>query len=363
MKGAPDTPATERRIAAVQVVLPCTDLKATIRFFVERLGFRLERIAPADDPAEAELTGHGQRILMRKGGEGPPGVLRLLSEESSQAEQEALVAPNGTRIEFAPIEAELEVPGGKQELVVSRAGDDSGWVTGRAGMRYRDLIPGRLGGRFVASHIRIAEGGTVPDSVHFHAVRFQLIYCAKGWVKVAYQDQGPPFVLNSGDAVLQPPRIRHRVLESSEGLEVLEVTCPAQHDTLFDHDLELPAVHADIGRTYTGQRFVRHVASAATWKPGRSEVFEARDTGIEEATAGLASVQVLRATGAVSDTPIWRHEGELCLLIVLQGELTLVGARPDSLRLDAGDSVTIPAGLDCAPKATSARLELLEVRL
>ena len=37
------------------------------------------------------------------------------------------------------------------------------WVIGRAGMRYRDLIPGRLGGSIIASHIRIPDAGPVPD--------------------------------------------------------------------------------------------------------------------------------------------------------------------------------------------------------
>ncbi|MFT5288179.1 MAG: quercetin dioxygenase-like cupin family protein [Planctomycetota bacterium] len=87
-------------------------------------------------------------------------------------------------------------------------------------MRYRDLIPECLGSRFIASHIQIAGGGPVPDNVYFHALRFQMIFCLSGWVKLVYEDQGDPFVLRAGDCVIQPPHIRHRVLESSPGLEV-----------------------------------------------------------------------------------------------------------------------------------------------
>ena len=50
---------------------------------------------------------------------------------------------------------------------VTRA-DAAAWSTGRAGMLYRDLVPDRQGGRFIASHIRLADGGPVPDHVHFH---------------------------------------------------------------------------------------------------------------------------------------------------------------------------------------------------
>ena len=107
-------------------------------------------------------------------------------------------------------------------------------------MLYRDLLPNRQGGRFIASHIRISDAGPVPDEVHYHNVQFQLIFCVAGWVRLVYQGQGEPFVLNAGDCVLQPPGIRHRVLESSGGSEVVEITCPAVHETWFDPELSLP---------------------------------------------------------------------------------------------------------------------------
>jgi quercetin dioxygenase-like cupin family protein len=102
------------------------------------------------------------------------------------------------------------------------------------------LIPGRLGGRFIASHIRIPGGGEVADYVHFHKIRFQMIYCRRGWVRVVYEDQGPSFVMHEGDCVLQPPEIRHRVLEASPGLEVIEIGASAEHETWRDHVLDLP---------------------------------------------------------------------------------------------------------------------------
>ena len=46
--------------------------------------------------------------------------------------------------------------------------------------------------------------------------------------------------MEAGELVLQPPLIRHRVLESSPGLEVVEISAPALHETFADHDLKLP---------------------------------------------------------------------------------------------------------------------------
>ena len=151
-----------------------------------------------------------------------------------------LTAPNGTLIRLVDADPPLVLPPLVPSLVVTRMGDDPHWGAGRAGMGYRDLIPDRQGGRFIASHIRIPEAGPVPDWVHFHKIRFQMIYCYRGWARLVYEDQGEPFILQAGDCVLQPPEIRHRVLESSAGLEVIEIGCPARHDTLADHDLPLP---------------------------------------------------------------------------------------------------------------------------
>jgi len=107
-------------------------------------------------------------------------------------------------------------------------------------MLYRDLLPSRVGGNLMVSHIRIPNGGPVPDMVHFHSIRFQLIFCLKGWVKLVYEDQGNPFILSAGECVTQPPEIRHRVLECSDNLEVIEVAHPSSHLTTIDHDMQLP---------------------------------------------------------------------------------------------------------------------------
>lgn len=161
-------------------------------------------------------------------------------------------------------------------------------------MHYRDLIPDRLGGAIIASHIRIPDAGPVPDSVHYHAIGFQLIYCYAGWVRLAYEDQGPPFILRAGDCVNQPPGIRHKVLESSENLQVIEIGVPAEHMTTIDHEMQLPTAQYCPEREWEGQRFVHSLAADAVWANWRIPGFVARDTGITRGTNGVASVVVAR---------------------------------------------------------------------
>ena len=355
-------------IRAGEIVLPAAKLDETLAFFTERLGFRVAAVFPAEAPSVVVICGYGLRVRLERKAAGAPGVLRLLCDDPSALEGGALelVAPNGTRVELAAWIAPLQVPPLRPSFVLTRKGEGSGWGTGRAGMRYRDLIPDRQGGRFIASHIRIPEGGPVPDYVHRHRVRFQLIYCYRGSVRVVYEDQGPAFVLEAGDSVLQPPEIRHRVLESSPGLEVIEVSCPAEHETLADLELELPTPVARPERDFGGQRFVRHQASRAAWTPWRVPGFEARDLGIAAATGGLAGAQVVKWRGRASgrsgaDQPLSAHDAELLFTFVLEGGATLdCGGRE---RVSAGDSFVMPAGRMHALRECSSDLELLEVAL
>jgi mannose-6-phosphate isomerase-like protein (cupin superfamily) len=352
----------EPQIRAAEVVLPCAELEATLAFFTGRLGFELEAIFPADAPAVAVIAGHGLRLRLERGGAGAPGRIRLLCREPDAvaAGERVLVAPNGTRVELVEAETPVVVPPLQPKFVLSRMGGEGAWDAGRAGMLYRDLIPGRLGGRFIASHILIREGGSVPDYVHFHKIRFQMIFCRTGWVRLVYEDQGPPFLMEAGDCVLQPPRIRHRVLESSPGLEVIEIACPAVHETFADNVLTLPTASANLQRDFGGQRFLWHVAANAHWQPWRVPGFGCRDTGMAEATSGLAGARVVRPKGA-SGTPLGTHEGELLFLFVLDGtaSLTCEGTH----RLAPGDAVTIPAGLPHALADCTDDLSLLEVTL
>ncbi|MFL6374778.1 MAG: hypothetical protein ACJ73D_08945 [Pyrinomonadaceae bacterium] len=201
--------------------VPVENLDAAIEGYKSR-GYRLDMIFPADDPREARMSHASESITLSQKdhpvGETPPPLLRKVGSPE--------------------------------------------WIRGRAGMEYRDLTPDRLGGKVVASHIRLLAGGPVPEYVHYHKIDFQVIYCKKGRIKVGYEDQGEPFWLETGDLVLQPPEIRHRVLECSAGAEVIEITSPAEHETWVDHEIRLPTGRVDPLRKFGGQRFFRYEAAS-----------------------------------------------------------------------------------------------------
>ena len=280
-----------------EIRLPTQELRDDLPFFTKTLGMRLDMIYPADDPEVAVLSGHGLRIRIQKGATEAPGTIRILTDTPDAYPARNMTAPNGTKVEIEDLNPPLVLPATEHAFVVRRLADQAPWVIGRAGMQYRDLVPSRLGGAIIASHIRIPDGGPVPDMVHFHKVGFQLIFCVNGWVDVLYEDQGDVIRIHAGDCFIQPPEIRHRVVEASDGIEVIEIGVPAEHVTEIDHDMHLPTPHLRPEREWQGQRFVHNVGAASAFHPFRIPGFEARDTTINEATKGVASVMVARPIG------------------------------------------------------------------
>lgn len=222
-------------------------------------------------------------------------------------------------------------------------------------MEYRDLIPGRLKGRLSASLIRLAAGGEVPDYVHYHKVRFQMIYCWHGRVRVVYEDQGDPFWLHPGDCVLQPPEIRHRVLESAANTMVVELTSPAVHETWTDHDVVLPTGRLLPDRDFGGQRFVYHKASESTPVLEEFGEFESHHFGVGAATGGVVGVFELRSRGDYSSYEADASNRRNTFLFLLTGRATVAFEHRTDEKMTPGDSVLIPPltayGLDAPANA------------
>jgi len=284
-------------------------------------GFRLDVIYPADDPHTAIFSKDAD-------------VVRVTTQPQA--------LPPSDRL-----------PRFEAEFLVTRAGASP--AEGRAGMLYRDLIPSRLGGRYIASHISLPEGGPVSDWVHYHRIALQIIYVRRGWVRVVYQDGGDPFTMSEGDLVVQPPEIRHRVLESSPGLEVIEITAPAVHATYADHELRLPSGN-NPGRIFGGQRFLHHIATETLWVPANGG--EAQETEVEAATSGLADVRTVRPRN-LEALAFGGHRGELVFGFILDGSAVLDYRGMHDLR--PADAFVIPPGHAWRLTGVSADLRVLQV--
>jgi mannose-6-phosphate isomerase-like protein (cupin superfamily) len=270
---------------------------STLNRYISELGYRLEMIKPADSPREALLSKNGD-------------MLRLMASSEFRV--------SGSELKSFDTELRLldTDPSSKLETGNSEPG---AWTAGRAGMMYRDLIPDRLGGRIVASHIRIVDGGTVADSVHYHKIDFQVIYCLKGCIRVVYEHQGDPFWLRPGDCVLQPPEIRHRVLEAEADSEVIEVTSPAEHETWFDHELQLPTVNVRPNRIFGTQRFVRHQDTDAAWERSDKRQATSARTQIWTAGTGAPDVYTVQAPYVSDQIAVRSESARVVLKLIIEG--------------------------------------------
>ncbi len=343
-----------------EYVIPCDDLEAAIDWFAGA-GFRMIMLRPADDPMLATLEGHGVVLRLDRSAEAGATALRILVDELPP--EPTQLAPTGTKIEFVLADPPRELPTNEPAFVLSRAADASVGA-GRAGMGYRDLIPERQGGRYIASHISIPVGGPVPDYVHHHDIRFQMIFCHAGWADLVYEDQGEPFRFVAGDCVLQPPHIRHRVLHTSDEFEVVEIGSPAVHDTFRDHEMELPTATVDTARDFGGQRFVWHQAAQAETGPWVVPGFSSIDLGLGPATNGLAEVHLIRADADVGELSVDLDpsDDEFVFWFVRSGSATLQ-RNGESHSLSERDSVVLIGGEQNGLRDVSSDFEILQVRV
>jgi mannose-6-phosphate isomerase-like protein (cupin superfamily) len=122
-----------------------------------------------------------------------------------------------------------------QAFVVSHLHEDDFEINGlRSYAKYRDLgVAAATSGLARAHVIRFippfrADVVSIP---HFHDVNFQLIYVLKGWLRSDFEGHGT-ITMRQGSCWIQPPRIKHAVVDYSDDCEVLEVILPADFETV-----------------------------------------------------------------------------------------------------------------------------------
>jgi len=155
----------------------------------------------------------------------------MLGADTTKGRKEMAEAAVKTAPAAKPAAAGTSAP--HQDFTVSHHRDADFKADGlRDYAAYRDLGIARATNGMARAHvIRFTE--PCSDKVrkrHFHAVEFQMVYVLKGWMKSEFEDQGE-HVMRAGSSWIQPPGIKHTVLDYSEDCEVLEIILPADFDT------------------------------------------------------------------------------------------------------------------------------------
>lgn len=99
---------------------------------------------------------------------------------------------------------------------------------------YRDLGVEKATGGAVQAHVIRLLGKCDPKVVsipHYHGVQFQFLYMLKGWMIGEYEGAGR-VKMTAGSCWIQPPGIRHQVIDYSDGCEMVEIILPAKFATV-----------------------------------------------------------------------------------------------------------------------------------
>ena len=337
--------------------IPVLDFGRSLAFYREELGFRLEMIRPADEPREAVIEKNGSKVRLFKASAEQVKQGPVLELESSKDLSAIAQDPDGLPIVCLPKE---DFPGsfdaGPQKFQFMRATPE-GWHQGRAGMEYRDLIPDRLNGQYIASHIHVKARTSLADQPHFHPIRYQMIYCLEGEASVSYQDQGPDIVFKAGDCLLQPPGIVHRVNTCSDGFQVLEICSPADHETWIAGE-SMFNPKKKLKKTYGNQYFCHSQGTRSRWQ--QSENHSKRSFDFGKATQSDFDPAILRfhqKAHAINPVPCNRF------FFLLKGGFRLEPPDHPVLSLQAHDCYVVPAHQPARLTHIVPHTELVEVPL
>jgi hypothetical protein len=163
----------------------------------------------AELPDDPGAGGGGMEAIMAKKTKSKP-------RKSAASKPRKPAAKSAPRRKSAARTKSRRAP--RQKFTVSHH-DEQDFRTGlRNYAKYRDLGISKATDGMVQAHVIRFVPPCRPWEVakrHYHDVDFQMVYVLKGWLRSEFEGQGE-VVLRTGACWIQPPRIKHTVLEYSD---------------------------------------------------------------------------------------------------------------------------------------------------
>lgn len=229
--------------------------------------------------------------------------------------------------------------------------------------RYRDLgLRDATGGLMRATHIRNVGGTESRTGWHCHDLDFQMVYVLKGYVKFVTED-GETVTLRPGDCAHLPALYRHDEIEFAPDFEVVEITAPAEVETIHGRDTPVPQRPARPGRI---SNFAANYDGPEAYKVGDGprQFLAYRDAGVTVATGRRVNINVVRNSRAGDSSTGWHYHSLACQFIfVLQGWSRVAVEGQGEFTVRTGDAMTIPYGLKHDVTGFSADFTVLELNI
>lgn len=117
------------------------------------------------------------------------------------------------------------------QLAISRRSEPRYIEGRRTFFQYRDLgVTDATHGRARAQVTSARAGMTQATGWHWHVCDMQFVYILRGWVDLEFEECGL-VRLGPGDSVLIPGGLPHQEVQTSDDLELLEYSIPADMGT------------------------------------------------------------------------------------------------------------------------------------
>jgi mannose-6-phosphate isomerase-like protein (cupin superfamily) len=121
---------------------------------------------------------------------------------------------------------------GAMKLAIARKNEPN-YVKGRRDFfKYRELgVTEATGGLMRAQVTSASQGLSRPTGWHYHACEAQFVYMLRGWLELEFET-GETRRLEAGDSVMIPGGLKHQETRTSETMELLEISLPAEMGTV-----------------------------------------------------------------------------------------------------------------------------------
>ena len=178
--------------------------------------FDSNRLPPTLVPAMSQILYHGHEGACHT----LAAFLRLVCSGS----------PTGKVFQMAMTATALSDHGAKGYFVAKKA--TPSYVKGRRDFfKYRDLgVTAASGGIMRAQVTEGSAGMTRPTGWHYHVCDGQFVYMLSGWVDLAFPN-GETVRIEEGDSLFIPGGLPHNEIATSDTLELIEVSVPADMGT------------------------------------------------------------------------------------------------------------------------------------
>lgn len=233
----------------------------------------------------------------------------------------------------------------------------------RAFLQYRDLgLRAATGGLMRAEHIRAIGQIDAKTGWHCHDLDFQVVFVLNGHVRFVTED-GETITLRAGDCAHLPGFYRHDEIEFAPDFEVLEITAPADVQTIVGRDTPRPGRPQTAGRT---SAFSVNYDAPDAYKVGDGprRFLSYRDASVTAATGRRVNINVVRNSQAGDKSTGWHYHSLSCQFVyILTGWTRVEIEGQGTFLMHAGDTMTIPGGLKHDVTGFSADFSVFELNI